>query len=86
MGRDRDLPSRFMVSPVSLPEGLDQELADQCYLIEAPTLIQCADLVDVLRLCGPIDGVELIGKPKNSWLAVYMKGIEDQHKISSKKI
>ena len=81
---DCDLPSRFMASPASMPEGIDQTLAKKGYLIEASTFMQSVHLHDVLQPCGPIDGVELIYEPTNSWLAVYMEKVEDQHEISLK--
>jgi len=36
-----DLSSRFMVSPTSVSEELDEVFANQGYLIEAPTWLNC---------------------------------------------
>jgi GNAT superfamily N-acetyltransferase len=80
----RNLPSRFMVSPASVPGNLDQLLASQGYFVDAPTWVQWADTDVVMKSIGAVDGVELIEAPTQSWMSVYMEGIDDEKKIALK--
>ena len=80
----RNLPSRFMVSPASVPGNLDQLLASQDYFVDAPTWVQWADTDVVMQSTGPVDGVELIEAPSQSWMSAYMEGIDEEEEIALK--
>lgn len=80
----RDLPSRFMVSPASVPNDLDQSLANRDYFVDAPTWVQWADTDVVMQSTGPTEGVELIEAPTQSWMSVYMEGVDDAQETALK--
>ena len=80
----RGLPSRFMISPASMPEDLDQVLADQEYFIDAPTFVQWAKSHDVRQTCQVAGDVELISAPTTSWMSVYMSGVQDTAEVALK--
>ena len=85
------VPNRRTNSVLFLPGGPIDDFyghlkgTDLGYSIESLTLLQAVCLEDVLCLCGPIDSVELIAEPTNSWLGVYMEIVKGQHEISLKE-
>jgi len=82
---DRDLPSRFMVSPASTPENLDHILERHGYCIDAPTDVQWADTVDVGRMAGVEHQVSLSSQPDMDWMKVCMEGVKDSDEIARKR-
>ncbi|NQW00783.1 MAG: GNAT family N-acetyltransferase [Rhodospirillales bacterium] len=80
----RQLPSRFMISPASQPENLDDELERQGYHIDAPTLVQWCATADVTGPDGDSAEVELLDGPTEDWMSVYMEDVQDQGEIALK--
>lgn len=79
-----DLPSRFMVSPASMPEDIDDQLERHGYGIDAPTFVQWGDTRNVLKACPNIVRVEHINAPTAAWMAAYMEGVQDEQEIKLK--
>jgi len=81
---ERGLPSRFMVSPASLPENLDRVLEGRGYYINAPTDVQWAAAADVELAADVRHEVRLSSEPDMDWMGVYMEGVSDSDEIEKK--
>ena len=67
---ERDLDSRFLVSPAASPPDLDVILAQRGYKAEAPTLVQTAVLP--LRPLPVAEGIDVeVGDFDEAWLSAY---------------
>ena len=82
--KERGLPSRFMISPASIPQDLDQVLANLDYFIDAKTFVQWAKTDEITRICRVDRDVELISMPTTDWMSVYMNGVQDAAEVSLK--
>lgn len=66
------LPSRFQISPATMPETLDSQLAEQGYKIEAPVDVQivAVDDFDVGGI-GADGDIEVDYQAREEWLELY---------------
>ncbi len=78
------LPSRFMISPASMPVDLDRVLEEQGYHIDAPTDVQWADREEVGQRAAICHDVKMSTGPDLDWMGVYMEGVTDRHEIERK--
>jgi GNAT superfamily N-acetyltransferase len=68
----RRLPTRYQLSPVATPPGLDELLAERGYETEARVDVQTAPLGDVLRgTSGSSSAARLTAEPDDRWLALW---------------
>jgi GNAT superfamily N-acetyltransferase len=73
---ERDLPARFQLSPASLPDGIDDELAARGYRIpQPPVSVETA----TLQANEPDERVVLAAAPDDEWIALWggSRGFDD---------
>ena len=80
--RSRDLPVRFQLGPVIEPRELEQHLAGRGYEIEVRSLMQVAQVADVVRVTadavkGPLRA-EVEDRPDAAWIEAAAAGHGDQ--------
>jgi ribosomal protein S18 acetylase RimI-like enzyme len=64
----------FHVSPAVQPTDLDERLAARGYLVNTPTLVQCADAADVLdRLPEASADVNISSMPDDDWMDAWWR-------------
>lgn len=71
----RQAPARFQMCPVAQPADLDRRLADRGYRLDAPTLVQTADLATVLARTESqrVWSVEVADSLSETWFETYQR-------------
>jgi ribosomal protein S18 acetylase RimI-like enzyme len=69
---DRGQPAMYQLSPVASPVGLDEALAARGYQIDAPVVVQVADVAPLVERHRPLPGVrtEVTAVPSARWFEV----------------
>jgi ribosomal protein S18 acetylase RimI-like enzyme len=64
----------FQVGPAAQPTDLDTQLAARGYALRTPTLVQCAEVADVLdRLPAPSAEVNISAAPDDGWMDFWWR-------------
>jgi ribosomal protein S18 acetylase RimI-like enzyme len=64
----------FQISQAARPADLDAQLEARGYEVRTPTLVQCAEVADVLaRLSEPTVEVNISSKPGDSWMDFWWR-------------
>jgi GNAT superfamily N-acetyltransferase len=72
----------FQISPAAQPVDLDAHLAARGYTVQNPTLVQCADLTEVLRrLPPPSHPVNISTTPSVGWTTFWSQSSPIAHQI-----
>ncbi len=70
-------PAAFMISPASLPGGLDAELAARGYGVHEPSLVRIADAAGAMDLRETAADIELADTPNDAWRDVFLSEYAD---------
>jgi ribosomal protein S18 acetylase RimI-like enzyme len=64
----------FHISPAVQPADLDERLEARGYVVQAPTLVQCAEVADVLD-CLPVApaDVDISSAPSDAWMDAWWR-------------